>query len=218
MDEAVKAAATPPNIRRANQREGNPYAAIYVFRDRHGRVLTLRYSGKSRARPRACCRTPWATASSANQSEAGGHPGRAGGRRSRPGPDNSDCSPISANDGRIRLRRWANCELYGGEASGLPMNLTRAARLYHASRTASSDYGVGVDMACKLFIVEALHGRKEEAAKVLAALDADPREIVGSDRERAGLLTGSPRPSSNSSRKVRPKGRRRFERSCNKPL
>ena len=189
VDEAAKRFGDAANIRRANQREGNPYAAIYVFHDRHGRALTLRYRGKedeAEGLYKSLVGNRILGDSSAEAGDIQTALEEAQRRPARPGQQRylSDLRERWANS----MERWADCELYGGAASGLPTNLTRAAQLYQASRVASSDYGVRVSMACKLSIVEALHGRKEQAVKVLTALDADPREIVGSDRERAGLL------------------------------
>ena len=75
------------------------------------------------------------------------------------------------------MERWADCELYGGAASGVAVNLVRAKKLYQQSQQIGINYGFGVSMALESCIVAALHGDGAEAHRVFATLEADaPRD------------------------------------------
>ncbi len=178
------------SIRQTNKREGNPFATIYVLHDRHGTALTLRYRGRDGAAKILYKKLvggrilgddradPGEIQLSLEEAEA---------NQSRPGWQRylSDLRERLANS----MERWADCELYGGAASGRPVNLLQAGRLLEKARERTSDYGTSVTLACKLCIVEALQPKKkDEAAKILAALDAGKKEFVGTERERSALM------------------------------
>jgi hypothetical protein len=88
------------------------------------------------------------------------------------------------------MERWADCELYGGAASGAPVNLARASMLYDRARilNADLDKGTEVVMACKLCLALALHGQIAEARRVFDRAATNPQDILGTDRERAALM------------------------------
>jgi hypothetical protein len=68
------------------------------------------------------------------------------------------------------------------------VNLVRAKKLYQQSQRIGINYGFGVSMALKYCIVAALHGDGAEARRMFATLEADHREILGSERERVAML------------------------------
>ena len=87
--------------------------------------------------------------------------------------------------------RWADCQLYGGAASGRVASLDshQACKLYNRARCMVPDPGNRVVMTCKYCILRALSGGTVDAARTFAT-DVAPvkdEDIVGSDRERAAL-------------------------------
>ncbi len=87
--------------------------------------------------------------------------------------------------------RWADCQLYGGAASGGAASLDshQACKLYDRARHLVPDPGSGVVMTCKYCILKALSGETADAARIFSADVASVKagDILGSDRERAAL-------------------------------
>ena len=88
--------------------------------------------------------------------------------------------------------RWADCQLYGGAASGgvVSLNSDQACKLYDRARRMAPDPGNRGVMTCKYCIISALCGELPEAGKIFAAEVAPVKDedIIGSDRQRAALL------------------------------
>ena len=190
VDEASKQFQEAYRIRTTNKQESkDPSAIIFVLHDRHGTGLTLRYRGNVDSARRVF------------KALVGEHV--IGGDKQSVGEVETALDDVThqpsfpgqqslLRDLRDRwsnsMERWADCELYGGAASGVPVNLDRAGKLYQEARARAVNFGVTVSLACKYCLVAALHGKVAEANKVFAALEADRREILGSERERAGML------------------------------
>ena len=85
-------------------------------------------------------------------------------------------------------QRLADCELYSGAASDGKVSLPLAAELYEAARTTADDWSESFVMGCKLAIVRALNGKLQAARDGLDALDADNRQLLGTNVERATLM------------------------------
>jgi serine/threonine protein kinase len=191
VEEAAKQFQEAYNIRLSNKRAEDPFAPLYVFHNQHGTAIALRYRGNTDG-----ARDIFKTLVG-DQVVAGGK-GTVGEiqaalqeakeEEDQPGQQRylRDLTERWANS----MERWADCELYGGAAFGLPVNLLRAAALYEKSSELNRDLdqGTRVVMGYKLCIVQTLHGRTAEARKLLAALQADTKDILGPDRERAELL------------------------------
>ena len=177
VDEAAKQFQEAYNIRWTNKREKNPFAGIYVFHNRHGTAMTLRYRGNLESARRVFKTLTEEVKTALDEAEA---------ERSRTGQQRylADLRERWANT----LERWADCELYSGAASGAPVNLVQAGELYGKSRTATVDQGTAMVRSCKLAVVQAMHGHAAEARKVLTSLDAGKKELLGGDRERAMLV------------------------------
>jgi serine/threonine protein kinase/tetratricopeptide (TPR) repeat protein len=171
------------------QESRNPLAAIYVFHNRHGSAMTYRYRGDTDHARSVFKKLVGDRVLSSPQGSAGEIEvalDEAEHRSDLPGQQRylRDLGERWSNS----MERWADCELYGGAASGAPVNLSRACSLYQKSHDLGNDFGVRVSMACKFCIAAALHGDVAKAREQLALLDADRREILEPDRERAGLL------------------------------
>ena len=188
VEEASKQFQNAWVIRSTNKDETlDPPSVIFVLHDRHGTALTNRYRGNIDSARRGFKKL-------VGDSVVGG------------GDHGEIETAIKECEGRLALRgqqrllrdlrnrwsnsmeRWADCELYGGAASRVAVNLVRAKKLYQQSQQIGINYGFGVSMALKYCIVAALHGDGEEAHRTFTALEADNREILGSERERVALL------------------------------
>ena len=189
-EDAAKQFQEAYRIRSTNKQEAkDPAAAIYVLHDRHGTALTLRYRGNSDSARRVF-------KALVGERVVGGDKESIG--DIEVALDETEQQPSFPGQQRLlrdlrdrwsnSMERWADCELYGGAASGLPVNLVRAGKLYQEARKQAVNYGVGVSLACKYCLVTGMHGNVAEARKALAAVEADQREILGSERERAGML------------------------------
>jgi serine/threonine protein kinase len=191
VDEASKQFTEAYSIRGANQRAANPFATIHLFHNRHGKAVALRYGGD----PESARRVFKALVGDQILVGSKGVPGElqaaltdAESQSERPGQQRY------LRDLRLRwansMERWADCELYGGAASGAPVNLARASMLYDRARilNADLDKGTEVVLACKLCLALALHGQIAEARRVFDRSPANPQDILGPDRERASLL------------------------------
>lgn len=176
VEDAAKQFSEAYNIRLTNKREKNPYAAIYVFHNRHGIAMTARYRGNIDSARRIY--KSLVEEEKAALDEAEHQPARPGLQRYL-----RDLRERWSNS----MERWADCELYGGAASGMPVHLAQAGELYEKAAAATAEGGTGAVFACKRAIVLALRGKTDEAQKVLAALDKAKKDILGSDRERAAL-------------------------------
>jgi serine/threonine protein kinase len=88
--------------------------------------------------------------------------------------------------------RWADCQLYGGAASGrvVSLNSDQARKLYDRARRMAPDPGNRVVMTCKYCIISALRDELPEAGKTFAAevTPVKDEDIIGSDRQRAALI------------------------------
>ena len=184
VDEARRQFQEAGNIRWTNQRESqNPFAAIYVFHNRHGQAITFRYQGKAEA-----ARGQFAAL--VGDEPRVGDLKAAWKESSRPSPRpgqqryHRDLSERLANS----MERWADCELYGGAASGAPVNLARARQLYHLARSLSGELATRVVMACKYCIIAALQGKVEDARKVFNDPEISNRKMAGRDSKRAELM------------------------------
>ena len=88
--------------------------------------------------------------------------------------------------------RWADCQLYGGAASGgaVSLNSDQACKLYDRARRMAPEPGNRVVMTCKYCILGALRGELPEAARIFAAevTPVKDEDVIGSDRRRAALI------------------------------
>ncbi len=190
VEEASKEFQAAYRIRYTNQEESrDPASIIFVLHDRHGTALTHRYRGNGDS-ARRVFKALVGDAVTGNDKPILGEIETA----------LHDCSERPVFPGQQRqirdlrdrrsnsMERWADCELYGGAASSVAVNLTRAKKLYQQSQQFSVNYGFGVSVALKYCIVAALHGDTAEARRTFDSLGADRREILGSERERVALL------------------------------
>jgi serine/threonine protein kinase len=97
---------------------------------------------------------------------------------------------------RDLTERWANsaerladCQLYGGAASGNDtiVSSAQAGRLYNRARDLAPDPGSHVVMTCKYCIISALSGGLADAKTAFAEVASVNDKDIGGDRERAML-------------------------------
>src|SRR5208282_5185908 len=76
------------------------------------------------------------------------------------------------------LERWADCELYSGAASDGKVNLPQAAESYNQAQKIAPEWSDAVVMGYKLAIILALNGKEKAARDVLAAMEANQRQVL----------------------------------------
>ena len=177
VEEAAKQFQAAYRIRLLNTEEKNPFAAIHVFHDRHGTAMANRYRGNLDAARRTyksiIDELERALEEVARQHAPLGQRSYVRGLRER-----------LANS----RERLADCDLYSGAASDGEVNLSLAAEYYRAARTTADDWSESVVIGYKLAIVLALNGKQKAARDVLDGLDADKRQVLGTNVERATLV------------------------------
>ncbi|MCY2992957.1 MAG: serine/threonine-protein kinase [Planctomycetota bacterium] len=192
VDDAAKQFQEAFRIRSTNQKDAeNPFAAIYVFHNRHGTAIAQRYRGNSESARRVFKtlvgdQVLVGEKGSVGEIQAALNEGEQSSARSGQQRYLRNLRERWANS----MERWADCELYGGAASGAPVNLARACALYQKAGELNKDLDLGtkVVMACKLCIALALHGRVSEARQVRDGPEAGQEDVLGPDQERAELL------------------------------
>ncbi|MGO9115128.1 MAG: serine/threonine-protein kinase [Thermoguttaceae bacterium] len=177
VEEASKQLQAAYHIRVTDQEEKNPFAAIHVFHDRHGIAMAARYRGNLDAARRTyktvVDEIQTALAEAQRQRGVMGQP-----------------SAIRALRERLSnsLERWADCELYSGAVSDGKVNLPQAAESYDQAQKIAPEWSDAVVMGYKLAIVRSLSGKRQTARDVLAALDADQRQVLEVSKERVTLV------------------------------
>jgi hypothetical protein len=84
--------------------------------------------------------------------------------------------------------RRADCELYGGAASGAGVDLKEAARLYAVARDQADDPAVRIAMSCKRSLALTLAGQTVEAQQELQQTAVTQQVVIGVQEERVRLL------------------------------
>jgi len=166
------------NIRFDNYwKSKNDFAQIFVFHNDHGQAMAERYCGDERlARAKydlVIGEIEKALAKADAKSE------RPGWQRFR-----RDLRERWSNS----CERRADCELYGGAASGVAVDLKEAARLYAVAREQADDPAVQIAMACKRSLVLALDGQVAEARQELHQTAVTGQAVIGVQEERVRLL------------------------------
>ncbi len=177
VEEANKQFQAAYHIRWTNQEEKNPHAAIYVFHDRVGMALASRYHGNLDAARRIDQSVVDEVQLALDEAK-------------RQGAAVGQHSYLRALRERLAgaRERLADCELYSGAASDGRVNLPLAAEDYAAARATAGDWGNSLVLGCKLAIIRALDGQAQAARDVLDALNADKRQVLGMNVERATLM------------------------------
>ncbi len=182
IEETNKQFQTAYHIRLANKEEKNPFAAIYVFQDRHGMAMAARYRGNLDSARRTYKIVVDEIKAALTDAE------RQHGVRQ---VDNlRHTGAIRALRERLSnsLERWADCELYSGAASHGKVNLLQAAESYDQARNIAPEWSDALVMGYKLAIIRALSGKNQAAREILVALDADKRQVLEPSKERAMLV------------------------------
>ncbi len=155
----------------------NDFAQLFVFHNDHGQAMAERYSGDVRL-------------ARAQYDLVLGEIQRARVRVERQ-PERRG-SQRFLRELRERYsnssERRADCELYQGAASGAPVDLAEAARLYAVARDHADDAATQAAMSCKRAISLALDGRLAEAESELARQTASGLALIGIHEERVRLL------------------------------
>ncbi len=177
VEEASKQFQTAYHIRLTNKEEKNPFAAIYIFHNRHGTAMASRYRGNLDSARRIYKTIVEEVKVALEEAER---------QHALVGQQ----SKIRALQERLSnsLERWADCELYSGAASDGKVNLLQAAESYDQARKVAPEWSDEVVMGYKLAIVLALNGKYQSAREILATLDADKRQVQGMSVERATLV------------------------------
>ena len=177
VEEASKQFQAAYHIRLTNKEEKNPFAAIYVFHNRHGTAMASRYRGNLDSARRIYKTVVEEVKVALEEAER---------QHALVGQQ----SKIRALQERLSnsLERWADCELYSGAASDGKVNLLQAAESYDQARKVAPEWSDAVVMGYKLAIVLALNGKNQSAREILATLDADKRQVQGMSAERATLV------------------------------
>jgi serine/threonine protein kinase len=191
VEEAHKQFQDASVIRSTNKKESqDPVSSIFVLHDKHGTALTNRYKGKIDS-ARSGFQMLVGDPDAGNERRDLGEIERAINdyKAMREFPGQKRLLRDLRNRRSNSMERFADCELYGGAASSrVPVNLARAKKLYQQSQQTGINYGFGVSMALKYCIVAALHGDSDEAQRMFDTLEADDREVLGSERERVAML------------------------------
>lgn len=166
------------NIRFDNYwKSKNEFAQIFAFHNAHGLAMAERYCGDARI-ARAKYELVIGEVEKA-LTRADAQPDRPGWQRLR-----RDLRERWSNS----CERRADCELYGGAASGAPVDLQEAARLYAIARDQADDPAVQIAMSCKRSIVLALDGHVAEARQEISGTRAAQQTVIGVHEERVRLL------------------------------
>ena len=177
VEEANKQFQAAYHIRLTNKEEKNPFAAIFVFQNRHGSAMAARYRGNLDAARRTyksvVVEIESALAEARHQHGAAGQP--------------TDIRALHERLGNS-LERWADCELYSGAASDGKVNLSQADENYDQARKVTPEWSDAVVIGYKLAMVRALNGKSQAAREVLAGLDADKRQVLEASKERVMLV------------------------------
>ena len=177
VEEASKQFQAAYHIRLTDKEEKNPFAAIYVFHDRHGIAMASRYRGNlDSAR-----RTYKAVVDEIKAALA---------EARTPGMPAGQPTDIRALRERLgnSLERWADCELYSGAASDGKVNLSQAAEYYDQARKITPEWSDASSWATSWRSSCALSGKKQAAREILAALNADKRQVLEASKERVMLV------------------------------
>ncbi|MCL2347493.1 MAG: serine/threonine protein kinase [Planctomycetaceae bacterium] len=162
------------NIRTANSREGrNPFAGIYELHNRHGLAMVNRYRGDLEL-------------AKVNYSEVVRDIQATLAREEASAKTNQSDIPGQLRyfrELRERLansrERWADCELFGGAASGsADAKLVQAETLYDQARQMTGDQVARIIMTCKMCMVQALLGKTSEAKANLSESDSDVDAVI----------------------------------------
>lgn len=179
------------NVRKANQefqearnirfdnywKSKNDFAQIFVFHNDHGQAMAERYCGDERM-ARAQYELVIGEIEKA-LAKANAQSDRPGWQRFR-----RDLRERWSNS----CERRADCELYGGAASGAGVDLKEAARLYAVARDQADDPAVRIAMSCKRSLVLALAGQAAEAQQELRQTAVTQQVVIGVQEERVRLL------------------------------
>jgi len=166
------------NIRFDNYwKSQNDFAQIFVFHNDHGQAMAERYSGDARiARAQYDLVIGEIEKALAKVDAESDHSGRLRFRRDLRERWSNSCE------------RRADCELYGGAASGAAVDLKEAARLYAVARDQADDPAVRIAMSCKRSLVLALAGQIAEAQQELGQTTVAQQVVIGVQEERVRLL------------------------------
>ena len=180
IDQSAKHFREALRMRETNFKEtggeagGNTLARIYIFHNRHGLAMTLRYQGK----PEQAMEEYEKVFREVDHEIA---------RIDALPPDRIFAGfPLYRDHllerGSNARERYADCLLYSGAASNLQgmAALGRAATAYEKAWELAGSDNVRHVMACKLSIIRSLQGRCTEAASVLQRIDEENCERLGS--------------------------------------
>ncbi len=175
VEEATKQFQAAYHIRLTNEEEKSPYAAIYVFQNRHGMAMAARYRGNLDAARRTYKSVvdEIKTALAEAQEHGAGQP--------------TDIRSLHQRLGNS-LERWADCELYSGAASDGKVNLPQAAENYDQAGKFTPEWSDAVVLGYKRAMVLALNGKSQDAREIVDALNADKRQVLETSKERAMLV------------------------------
>jgi len=166
------------NIRFDNYwKSKNEFAQIYVFHNDHGQAMAERYCGDEQIARAKYDLVISEVEKALGQTES--QADRPGWQRLR-----RDLRERWSNS----CERRADCELYGGAASGATVDLKEAARLYAIARDQADDPALRVAMCCKRSIILALDGQLAEARQELGQTRVAEQVVIGVQEERVRLL------------------------------
>jgi serine/threonine protein kinase/tetratricopeptide (TPR) repeat protein len=156
----------------------NAFSQIFVFHNDHGQAMAERYCGDVRvARAQYDLVIGEIEKTLAKAETDSDRPGLQRFRRDLRERLSNSCE------------RRADCELYQGAASGSPVDLAEAIRLYTIARDKADDPAARVAMSYKRAIMLALDGRTEEAEKSLRDESSLKYGVIGVQQERVQLLS-----------------------------
>ncbi len=166
------------NIRFDNYwKSKNEFAQIFVFHNDHGQAMAERYCGDERIARAKYDLVIGEVEKALAQTEA--QPDHPGGQRFR-----RDLRERWSNS----CERRADCELYGGAATGAAVDLKEAIRLYAVARDQADDPAARIAMSCKRAMTLALDGQVTEARQELGQTRVAQQVVIGVSEERVRLL------------------------------
>ena len=168
----------------------SPFAAIFLFQNRHGIAMSYRYRGllgSARRIYKSLVDDVKVALAEAQREQAAAKPANL--------PETlifgnlPQVADIPALRERLSnsLERWGDCELFGGAASDGKVNLSQAAESYDQARKIAPEWSDAKVMGDKLAIVTALNGKSQAGQDIFAELDADKRPVLEGSSERAAL-------------------------------
>ncbi|MDR1491747.1 MAG: serine/threonine protein kinase [Planctomycetaceae bacterium] len=178
INESQSQFQTALDVRKANSLEShkgeNPFADIYIFHNMHALAMMARYRGDFSGAKQKYEEVVQSIAAKLKSSEE-----QLRGAEAVPLPGQLRYFRELRERYSNSQERWADCELFGGAASGAKdANLIRAEKLYAESRVSTNYLATQIVLNCKLSLARALLGKLDDANQNLEELNEQVKNIL----------------------------------------